>query len=87
MSRRSALLDALGAWPLLRALSMALPAWTRPRADPHGHVVAIDDYGSVLESLQGDRVSFTVGALETESALFISRLQGDSIAILPRDAT
>ena len=86
VSRRSALLDALGAWPRLRALSMALPAWTRPRADPYGHVVAIDDSGSVLESLQGDRVSFTVGALETESALFISRLQGDSIAILPRDA-
>jgi sugar lactone lactonase YvrE len=85
VSPRNMLLDALSESPGARAVIQRLPRWMQPDAKAFGHIVAIDGSGEVVASLQDPtgRVGFTVGVHETREQLYISRLRGDAIAVVP----
>ena len=53
-----------------------LPAFVRPKAVPYGHVLALDENGKVLMSLQDPDGAYpiTTGVLETQDRLYISSL-------------
>lgn len=86
VSPRSAILDALSDQPSLRRVIERLPAAVKPKATPHGHVIAFDDTGKILIDLQAPAgpTAYTTGALETDSHLYISSLRADHLARLPR---
>jgi hypothetical protein len=62
-----------------------LPAFLHPQIAAYSHVVAIDDSGKIITSLQDFAGAYpsTTGALETDEWLFISSLHANHIARLP----
>ncbi|MCB9543162.1 MAG: SMP-30/gluconolactonase/LRE family protein [Myxococcales bacterium] len=86
VSPRSKILDALSDSPFLRKVVERLPAFVRPKATPHGHVIAFDDTGAVLVDLQAPDGPplYTTGALETDDHLYVSSLRDGHLARLPR---
>ena len=85
VSPRSAALDALSMWPALRKVVARLPESVQPKARPHGHVFAMDDWGRVTHDLQrsGADYAFTVTAMEAPPYLYISSLRGHTLGRLP----
>lgn len=82
VSPRSKALDVLAPFPFLREVVQRLPAFLRPKARHYGHVVAIDDSGRIIRSLQDpeDTYSFTTGAAESGQWLYLSSLHEKRIA-------
>ena len=81
-SPRSEILDNLAAKPFLRKVIQRMPAFARPGVKPYGHILAIDENGTVLTSLQDPKGAYpaTTGAWETEDYLFVSSLTAGIIA-------
>jgi sugar lactone lactonase YvrE len=75
-SPRSEIIDKLAAKPFLRKVIQRMPAFVRPGVKPYGHILAIDENGTVLNSLQDPNGAYpaTTGAWETEDYLFVSSL-------------
>jgi sugar lactone lactonase YvrE len=51
-SPRNPLVDGLAGWPMLRKVISRLPKAVQPAPERHGFVVAVDDSGKPVESLQ-----------------------------------
>lgn len=86
VSPRSAILDRLADKPLLRKIVQRLPAFVRPKAQHYGAIVKLSPEGSVLTQLQDPSGSIhtTTGVAETDTSLYVSRLHGDSLAVLAK---
>lgn len=82
VSPRDAALDALAGWPFLRAMLLRLPAAWRPAPVNYAHVIAIDDDGNVLLSLQDPAGGFPMltSALETPGFLYLGSLVAPTAA-------
>lgn len=87
VSPRDARLDAISSTPRLRKILSRLPSALRPQAKPYGHVIAVDDWGRVLHSLQRSdpEFAFTVTAEEVPPYLYISSLRGPHLGRIPLD--
>lgn len=87
VSSRRAIVDAIAPRPLVRKLVQRLPAFVRPEATRYGHVIAFELSGRILEDLQDPSGAFarTTGALEAESALWVTSLHEPDLARLPLD--
>ena len=85
VSPRSQILDVLSESPGLRTVLQRLPRWAQPDATSFGHIIAINEKAELLVSLQDPtgRVGFTVGVQEEPDFLYISRLKGRSVAVIP----
>jgi len=85
-SPRNVILDKLADSPNLRKIIQRLPAFVRPKAVAYGHVVAFDESGNILMSLQDPEGAYpiTTGVFETESALYISSLMAGSVGKLDK---
>ncbi|MCZ6506946.1 MAG: SMP-30/gluconolactonase/LRE family protein [Acidobacteria bacterium] len=83
---RNGLLDRLAPRPAWRKVVQRLPSALRPRARPYGHLIAIDDTGSVVYDLQdpGGTYPMVTGAAESGSHLWVASLQGRHLARLDR---
>jgi len=83
VSPRSAPLDALSNFPVLRQVVQRLPEFMHPKAKHFGHVVAINDAGQVLHNLQDPLGMFghTTGALELGDRLYVSSLHEKALAV------
>lgn len=84
-SPRSTIMDDLSTKPWLRKVVQRLPAFMRPNVQLYGHVLAIDEHGKVLSSLQDPAGKYpaTTGAWETEQYLYISSLVAPVMARIP----
>lgn len=85
VSPRLPVVDALASKPFVRKIVQRLPAWIRPAALHYSHVVAIDQNGKVLLSLQDPTGTYpvTTGALEADDGyLYISSLMATYLARL-----
>jgi sugar lactone lactonase YvrE len=91
---RNALLDRLAPHPGLRKVVQRLPAALRPKAEPYGHLLAIDDSGRVIADLQDPSGAYPMvtAAAETASYVYVAsltagslgRLDKASVGLLPR---
>ncbi len=81
---RNALLDNMSDHPWLRKIVQRLPAFLHPKPIRYGHVVAINDVGEVLQSLQDPTGQYanTTGATEVGGKLYISNLGETTVARL-----
>ncbi|MEQ9363208.1 MAG: SMP-30/gluconolactonase/LRE family protein, partial [Leptospirales bacterium] len=85
---RSALMDALAAWPRLRKILLRLPQSMYPVPPPFGHVIAINAEGETLRRLQDAHPEYpdTTGVTESRAGLWIHSLHAAGLAFLgPRD--
>ncbi|MFT5162461.1 MAG: sugar lactone lactonase YvrE [Alteromonadaceae bacterium] len=78
---RNALLDSMSGLPLLRKVVQRLPAFLHPKAQRYGHVIAINEQGEVLRSLQDPQGSYAsiTGAVEIGDYLYLSSLDEAAI--------
>jgi len=81
-SPRAEILDKLSNKPFQRKMIQRLPAFMRPQVEPYGHVLAIDEAGSVLYDFQDPEGAYpaTTGAWETEDYLYVSSLTAPILA-------
>lgn len=86
ISPRNKLLDHVSGTPFVRTLVQRLPSVVRPKAVAYGHVVAIDDTGKVLASLQDPDGTYrlTTGAVETSDYIYVGSLVMPSLGRLPK---
>ncbi len=79
---RTAILDDLSDKPFWRKVVQRMPEFLRPQVQAYGHVIAIDENGQVLESLQDPEGAYpaTTGAWETEEHLYVSSLTAPVLA-------
>lgn len=84
ISPRNALADRLAARPGLRKVVQRLPAWMRPAPVDYGHVLALDEAGRVLTSLQDPDGGFPAltSALELPGWLYLGSLSAPTAARL-----
>lgn len=82
---RNALLDRLAGRPSLRKVILRLPKFIRPKPRQYGHVLAIDDAGTVVADLQDPSGSYpsNTGVLETDEWLYVGSLVAPTLARLP----
>jgi sugar lactone lactonase YvrE len=82
---RSDVIDAQSNRPWLRAMSLRLPKSLWPVPPGYGHVVAFDEDGRVVADLQdpSGRVSETSGVTEHDGVLYVHRLHGAAIDVVP----
>jgi hypothetical protein len=61
-----------------------LPAFLRPKAQRYGHIVAINDLGSVVFNLQDPLGVYgqTTGALEVGDKLYVSSLHETALGMM-----
>lgn len=85
ISPRNALADRLAGYPALRKVVQRLPAWIRPAPVNYGHILALDDSGRVLASLQDPAGGFPAltSALEVPGWLYLGSLSAPHAARLP----
>jgi sugar lactone lactonase YvrE len=87
VARRSTLLDAFSNWPFLRSRVARFPKILRPTLSDEGHVIAINQEGEVLVSLQ-DHTQTTraiSGAVETDSGLLLTSTTMSDLGILDKE--
>lgn len=82
VSPRNALVDRLAPYPFARKMVQRLPSWIRPAPVNHGHVIAVNDSGRVLESLQDPAGGFPMltSALEVPGWLYLGSLSAPTAA-------
>lgn len=85
VSPRDAALDALAGWPSLRAMLLRLPQAWRPAPANYAHVIAINDGGEVLLSLQDPAGGYPMltSALEKPGFLYLGSLSAPVAARIP----
>ena len=78
---RTAVVDFAAAHPTLRSITMRLPRFLWPLPKNHGHVLAFDDTGKVLDDLQDPAGAYpdTTAATEADGKLFIQSLSAKAI--------
>jgi len=83
---RNALLDRLSGSPALRKVLLRIPRALRPKPVGHGHIIAIDANGNVLDDRQDPSGSYPkmTDVLETERYLYIGSLEGGVLARVAR---
>ncbi|MFQ5524700.1 MAG: SMP-30/gluconolactonase/LRE family protein [Thermoanaerobaculia bacterium] len=80
---RKPLVDSLHPYPWAKALLSTLPQALWPKAEPYGAVLALDETGVILRTLQdptGEILSQTTSAEEHEGFLYLGTLHGDGVA-------
>jgi sugar lactone lactonase YvrE len=79
---RNALADRLAPHPFARKIVQRLPARVRPAPVSYGHVIAVDDAGRVLASLQDPAGGFPMltSALEVPGWLYLGSLSAPTAA-------
>jgi sugar lactone lactonase YvrE len=84
VSPRNALVDRLAPYPFARKMVQRLPSWIRPAPVNYGHVIAVNDSGRVLESLQDPAGAFPMltSALEVPGWLYLGSLSAPTAARL-----
>lgn len=89
VSPRLPIIDNLADKPWLRKVIQRMPAFVRPAATSYGHVVAMDENGKILLSLQNPEGTYpvTTGVLETDDYLYITSLMANSAARMPKPAS
>jgi hypothetical protein len=85
---RNALLDRLAAWPTLRQMLLRIPAALRPAAREYGHIIAIDDAGTVRDDRHDPTGAYPkmTSVLETERYLYIGSVSAPVLARVPAPA-
>jgi sugar lactone lactonase YvrE len=86
ISPRNEVVDRLDGTPFLRAMIQRLPTFVRPKAAAYGHVVAFDEAGRVLVSLQDPDGAYpmTTGATEAREHLYVGSLVMPALGRLPK---
>jgi sugar lactone lactonase YvrE len=86
VSPRNPLIDKLSGNPLIRKVIQRMPAFLRPKAVPYGHIMAIDDKGSVLADLQDSDGEYPLNTsvTETKDYLYIGSLIAPVMARLSK---
>ncbi len=86
VSPRSALLDQLSDKPFLRKVIQRMPAFLRPKAQPYGHIIAVDSGGNVVQNLQDPQGTYPLNTAvtETEEYLYIGSLIAPNIGRLSK---
>ncbi len=76
VSPRNPVLDRLAPFPFLRKVVLRVPKCLQPKPVAHGHVIAVNTQGEVVENLQDPDGTFpmTTGAVETGDCLYIGSL-------------
>lgn len=84
ISSRNPLVDRLAPRPSLRRVVQRLPGWVRPAPVNYGHVIAVDDSGRVVTSLQDPGGGFPAltSALEVPGWLYLGSLSAPTAARL-----
>ena len=79
---RSEILDDLAGEPFWRKVIQRLPEKMRPKIEPYGMVIAINEDGDVLENLQAPAgvVYATTGAAEVDDYLYVTSLTAPFMA-------
>lgn len=82
VSPRNALVDRLAPYPFARKVVQRLPDWIRPKPVNHGHVIAVNDSGRVLASLQDPAGGYPMltSALEVPGWLYLGSLSAPTAA-------
>ena len=85
---RSAVVDALSGWPLLREMSLRLPKSLWPVPPVYGHVMAFDASGREVADLQdpSGHIPETSGVTEHDGLLYVQSLHGGALGVLPVSA-
>lgn len=85
VSPRNALVDRLASRPALRKMVQRLPAFVRPAPVSYGHVIAVNDSGRVLTSLQDPEGAYPMltSALEVPGWLYLGSLSAPRAARVP----
>lgn len=83
---RSRLVDAMAAWPRLRAVTMRLPRALWPVPKPYGHVIAFTEDGRVVADLQDPSGAYpeTTGLTETAERRYVQSLHAKGLGWLAR---
>jgi sugar lactone lactonase YvrE len=82
---RSGVMDALAAYPFVRAVTLRLPRFLWPVPKAYGHIVAYDETGKVIDDLQDPTGAYpeTTAATEADGKLFIQSLHAHTIGWMP----
>jgi len=86
ISPRNERLDQLSGAPFARTMIQRLPSFARPRAVAYSHVIAIDQAGKVVASLQDPDGTYrlTTGATESRDYIYVSSVVMPSLGRLPK---
>jgi len=86
ISPRNERLDQLSGAPFARTMIQRLPSFVRPRAVAYSHVIAIDQAGKVVASLQDPDGTYrlTTGATESRDYIYVSSVVMPSLGRLPK---
>lgn len=86
VSPRSAVLDQLSNKPFMRKVIQRLPAFLRPKAQPYGHIIAVDIIGNIVQNLQDPQGTYPLNTAvtETEKYLYIGSLISPNIGRLSK---
>lgn len=84
---RNPLLDRLAPFPFLRKVVQRIPKALHPKPVLHGHVIAVNTRGEVVENLQDPDGTFpmTTGVIETENCLYIGSLVAPALGRLDKE--
>ncbi len=86
ISPRNFLADLLSNWPQVRKAGQRLPQFLQPGPKTYGHVIAMDENGEVLFSLQDPSGSypFISSIIETPDYLYLGSMEAGHIARLDK---
>jgi len=87
VSPRNPIIDDLSGKPFMRKVIQRMPAFLRPQAVAYGHIIAIDDSGSVLIDLQDPDGGYPINTSVTETSdhLYIGSLVAPVMGRLKKD--
>ncbi len=79
---RSAIIDFAAEHPVIRTLTLRLPRFLWPVPKAHGHIVALDESGKIVDDLQDPSGAYpeTTAATEVDGKLFIQSLNAKTVA-------
>lgn len=85
---RAPILDELAEKPFWRKVVQRLPEFMHPKVEPYGHVIAINENGDVLHSMQDPNGAYpaTTGAWESKEHLYVSSLTAPVLARYKKSA-
>ena len=84
---RNALLDKWSDKPFLRKVIQRLPGFIKPKAEPYGHIIALDTEGNVIKNFQDPDTDYpkNTSVMETDQHLYIGSLVAPVAARLPKN--
>jgi len=88
-TKRNPTIDRLHPYPFLKKALSRLPKPFWPAPEPYGFVVALDEQGKILRSLQdpgGERFREVTSAQEYDGTLYFGTLSGDRVGRLVLDS-